>query len=307
MVRRNCFRDRSEAGRRRESLAQPKLGKPGDRTKQSSRRGVALRRTRPHLGACPTFHRSFQHPLSPTRSHLSTRSMLGERAAAGRSIDPTSLDIRDRRLEHPPSRGASGRSEMVPSVLIPGGLHALLASDAYGRIGDGVGRRSRLPRSRFLWNNNQLGVFVTPMMDWPESTEPVLTVFPRGLECHGGKIGLEVVVKENPAEWTSSFESLEKDPFHEKVPFSFEGFGPFPGGPGVQGTGRTSSRAVWSWPSQDHTAWMPPGRAVGGLLFPQPPRECYMGSFPLSLLRSPRLPGARNSRRCSPLPLPGFR
>jgi penicillin V acylase-like amidase (Ntn superfamily) len=43
------------------------------------------------------------------------------------------------------------------------------------------------PRSRFLWNDNKLGVFVARSMDWPESTEPILTVFPRGLVRDGGK------------------------------------------------------------------------------------------------------------------------
>lgn len=64
------------------------------------------------------------------------------------------------------------------------------------------------PCSRFLWNNNKLGVFAARTMDWPESTEPVITVFPRGLERHGGKIGPDVVVKENPAKWTSKYGSM---------------------------------------------------------------------------------------------------
>jgi choloylglycine hydrolase len=40
-------------------------------------------------------------------------------------------------------------------------------------------------------------------MDWPESTQPILTVFPRGMERDGGKAGPEVVVADNPARWTS--------------------------------------------------------------------------------------------------------
>lgn len=62
--------------------------------------------------------------------------------------------------------------------------------------------------TRFLWNNNKLGVFVARTMDWPESTLPVLTVFPRGLARDGGKVGPEVVVKDNPARWTSKYGSL---------------------------------------------------------------------------------------------------
>lgn len=62
--------------------------------------------------------------------------------------------------------------------------------------------------SRFLWNDNKLGVFVARTMDWPESTEPILTVFPRGISRDGGKVGTEVVVKENPAKWVSRYGSL---------------------------------------------------------------------------------------------------
>jgi choloylglycine hydrolase len=64
------------------------------------------------------------------------------------------------------------------------------------------------PCSRFLWNDNKLGVFVARTMDWPESTEPVITVFPRGMARDGGKVGLDVVVKENSAKWTSKYGSM---------------------------------------------------------------------------------------------------
>jgi choloylglycine hydrolase len=62
--------------------------------------------------------------------------------------------------------------------------------------------------SRFLWNDNKLGVFVARTMDWPESTEPVLTVFPRGLARDGGRLGGATVVAENPARWRSKYGSL---------------------------------------------------------------------------------------------------
>lgn len=64
------------------------------------------------------------------------------------------------------------------------------------------------PCSRYLWNDNKLGVFVARTMDWPESTEPVLTVFPRGMVRDGGKIGPDVVEKVNPARWTSKYGSM---------------------------------------------------------------------------------------------------
>ena len=62
--------------------------------------------------------------------------------------------------------------------------------------------------SRFLWNTNKLAVLAGRTMDWPESTEPILALFPRGLQRDGGKAGTEVVVKENAAKWTSKYGSL---------------------------------------------------------------------------------------------------
>lgn len=62
--------------------------------------------------------------------------------------------------------------------------------------------------TRILWNDNGYAVMVGRTMDWPESTEPVLTVFPRGMERDGGKLGKDVVVPENPARWTSRYGSV---------------------------------------------------------------------------------------------------
>ena len=42
--------------------------------------------------------------------------------------------------------------------------------------------------TRILWNNNGHAVLAGRTMDWPESTEPVLTVFPRGLKRNGGTL-----------------------------------------------------------------------------------------------------------------------
>jgi len=61
--------------------------------------------------------------------------------------------------------------------------------------------------TRILWEN-KLGVFVGRSMDWPESTEPVLTVFPRGITRDGGLLEGVPVVAENPARWTSKYGSL---------------------------------------------------------------------------------------------------
>lgn len=62
--------------------------------------------------------------------------------------------------------------------------------------------------SRILWNNNEYGVLVSRTMDWPESTEPILTAFPRGMVRNGGMVGPETIVKNNPAIWTSKYGSL---------------------------------------------------------------------------------------------------
>jgi len=61
--------------------------------------------------------------------------------------------------------------------------------------------------TRYL-TTNKLGVFAARTMDWPESTEPVLTVFPRGMQRDGGMLGGVAVVKDNPAKWTSKYGSL---------------------------------------------------------------------------------------------------
>jgi penicillin V acylase-like amidase (Ntn superfamily) len=64
--------------------------------------------------------------------------------------------------------------------------------------------------TRVLWNNNNdfPAVIVGRSMDWPKSTEPVLTVLPRGMKRDGGRAGSEVVVGSNPALWTSKYGSL---------------------------------------------------------------------------------------------------
>jgi penicillin V acylase-like amidase (Ntn superfamily) len=62
--------------------------------------------------------------------------------------------------------------------------------------------------TRVLWNKNKLGVLAGRTMDWPESTEPVLTVAPRGYERHGGKVGPLDVIKENALEWKSRYGSI---------------------------------------------------------------------------------------------------
>jgi choloylglycine hydrolase len=88
------------------------------------------------------------------------------------------------------------------NVLSPAAMSAalLLGVTAFPGLADAC--------SRILWNDNGYAVMVGRTMDWPESTEPILTVFPRGMERDGGKAGSEIVVAENPARWTSKYGSI---------------------------------------------------------------------------------------------------
>jgi penicillin V acylase-like amidase (Ntn superfamily) len=62
--------------------------------------------------------------------------------------------------------------------------------------------------TRIFSNDNIFRVLTARTMDWPESTEPILTVFPRGMSRDGGKVAGEIVEKENPAKWTSKYGSM---------------------------------------------------------------------------------------------------
>ncbi|WP_197380170.1 linear amide C-N hydrolase [Mycolicibacterium mengxianglii] len=62
--------------------------------------------------------------------------------------------------------------------------------------------------TRILWNNNNLAVLTGRTMDWPESTQPLLVAMPRGLSRHGGLLGGQTVVEDNPLTWTSRYGSL---------------------------------------------------------------------------------------------------
>jgi penicillin V acylase-like amidase (Ntn superfamily) len=62
--------------------------------------------------------------------------------------------------------------------------------------------------TRILWNEGGPAVLAGRTMDWPQSTEPILTVLPRGLHHDGGKLGGEDLHDPNPAKWTSKYGSL---------------------------------------------------------------------------------------------------
>ena len=59
-----------------------------------------------------------------------------------------------------------------------------------------------------FWNTNKLAVVSGRTMDWPESTDPILAVFPRGTHRDGQSVGGEVVVKDNPAKWVSKYGNI---------------------------------------------------------------------------------------------------
>ena len=86
-----------------------------------------------------------------------------------------------------------GVAAMVAIGLAGAGLSSLPAAEACTRI---------------LWNNNKLAVLVGRTMDWPESTEPTLTLLPRGLERNGGMLAGHAIITDNPAKWTAKYASL---------------------------------------------------------------------------------------------------
>lgn len=88
---------------------------------------------------------------------------------------------------------ASRSATKIALAVVVGATFAISAADACTRI---------------LWNDNKIGVVSSRTMDWPESTEPILTVFPRGMHRTGSHVGPNEVVKDNPAKWTSDYGSI---------------------------------------------------------------------------------------------------
>jgi penicillin V acylase-like amidase (Ntn superfamily) len=62
--------------------------------------------------------------------------------------------------------------------------------------------------TRIFANDKGDAMLVARSMDWATTTEPLLTVFPRGMTRDGGHAGPMVVVEENPARWTSKYGSV---------------------------------------------------------------------------------------------------
>jgi choloylglycine hydrolase len=60
-----------------------------------------------------------------------------------------------------------------------------------------------------IFSNTTPGSFIVARsMDWATTTEPILTVFPRGVEHDGGKVGTMEAVPVNPLHWTSTYGSV---------------------------------------------------------------------------------------------------
>ncbi|EDZ66275.1 Acyl-coenzyme A:6-aminopenicillanic acid acyl-transferase subfamily [Nitrosococcus oceani AFC27] len=85
------------------------------------------------------------------------------------------------------------RTVASAAIFVVVGLVFLQAADACTRV---------------LWNDSGLNVVVGRTMDWPESTQPEIVVFPRGMKRDGGLLGTETAVKVNPAKWTSKYASM---------------------------------------------------------------------------------------------------
>ncbi|CAD72485.1 MAG TPA: linear amide C-N hydrolase [Rhodopirellula baltica] len=62
--------------------------------------------------------------------------------------------------------------------------------------------------TRILWNTNGVLTVAGRTMDWAESTEPRLHVFPRGMHRNGGRVGPLDLGDENPLTWMSRYGSV---------------------------------------------------------------------------------------------------
>ena len=62
--------------------------------------------------------------------------------------------------------------------------------------------------TRILSNKNPKYIVVGRSMDWPESTQAILTLLPRGMRRDGGLLGTERVISRNPKTWTSKYASI---------------------------------------------------------------------------------------------------
>lgn len=95
-------------------------------------------------------------------------------------------------------KGDSGGAWLMQRSAITAFAAALLA----------IGTAPALACTRTLANDKGGPVVSSRTMDWPESTQPHLWVFPAGIARDGAKFLGNTVVKENPAQWTSRYGSV---------------------------------------------------------------------------------------------------
>ncbi|QDV61476.1 linear amide C-N hydrolase [Crateriforma conspicua] len=62
--------------------------------------------------------------------------------------------------------------------------------------------------TRILWNPSDSVTIVGRTMDWAESTQPKLWVFPRGIQRDGGMMGPVRLIHDRPARWKSKYGSV---------------------------------------------------------------------------------------------------
>src|SRR5208282_2124467 len=62
--------------------------------------------------------------------------------------------------------------------------------------------------TRIFANDKGGSMLVARSMDWATTTEPVITVLPRGLTHDGGRVGSTTVIGDNPLKWTSKYGSV---------------------------------------------------------------------------------------------------
>lgn len=62
--------------------------------------------------------------------------------------------------------------------------------------------------TRVFWNDNGRELIVGRTMDWPTSTEPIWTIFPRGRKRDGGLLGGHSLGLANPLKWEAKYGSV---------------------------------------------------------------------------------------------------
>ncbi len=62
--------------------------------------------------------------------------------------------------------------------------------------------------TRVFWNDNGRELIVGRTMDWPESTEPIWTIFPRGTQRNGGLLAGFPLDLKNALQWEAKYGSL---------------------------------------------------------------------------------------------------